>query len=62
MLFPSHSPDRTTAKSNRMFDLAESDFQTIDNVLGSLSETGVRNLETWEYLGFNISNGNVEQP
>ena len=45
-----------------MFDLAESDFRTIDNVLGSPSETGVRNLETRDYLGFDNFNEDVEEP
>ena len=58
----SNSPDRIATNFDCMFDLEESDFRTIDNVLGSPSETGVRNLETRDYLGFDNFNEDVEEP
>lgn len=58
----SNSPNRIAANFDCKFDLAENDFMTIDKVLGSQSEVGVRNLEMRDYLGFNNYNEDVEEP
>lgn len=58
----SNSPDRIAANFDCMFDLADSDFKIIDNILGSPSEPGVRNLETRDYLGFDNFDEDVEEP
>jgi diketogulonate reductase-like aldo/keto reductase len=58
----SNSPERIAANFDCIFELEEIDFATIDNVLGSPSEPGVRNLETRDYLGFDSFNEEVEEP
>ena len=58
----SNSLDRIATNFDCLFELADSDFATIDCVLGSLSEPGVRNLQSNDYLGFDNYNEDVEEP
>lgn len=45
-----------------VFDLDPKDFATIDELMGSDGERGVRNLETRDYLGFDNFNEESEEP
>ena len=56
----SNSSDRIMANFDCIFDVSREDFEAIDKILGS--ETGVRNLETLDYLGFDNFNEEVEEP
>lgn len=58
----SNSPARIAANFDCLFHLAEEDFERVDTVLGSISEPGVRNLETRDYLGFDNFNEEREEP
>ena len=58
----SNSLDRITANLDCRFDLASEDFEEIDKVLGSLDKTGIRNLDSREYLGFDNYNEDTEEP
>ena len=58
----SNNPDRIAANFDCLFYLTDSDFATIDNVLGSQSEPGTRNQEMTTYLGFDNFNEDKEEP
>jgi diketogulonate reductase-like aldo/keto reductase len=58
----SNSPERITENFDCIFDLADEDFKTIDNLVGENGERGVRNLETLRYLGFDNYNEDTEEP
>lgn len=45
-----------------IFDMADEDFELIDNVMGENGEKGVRNLDSLEYLGFDNYNEEFEEP
>lgn len=45
-----------------IFDLAEEDFNIIDNLVGECGERGQRNLDSREYLGFDNYNEEYEKP
>ena len=44
------------------FEMADEDFTTIDQLVGKDGERGVRNLDMRNYLGFDISNEEVDEP
>ena len=58
----SNDPARIEANFDCVFLLDQADFVAIDNVLGSPTEIGTRNLETRDYLGFDNFNEEAEEP
>ena len=58
----SNNANRIVQNFDCVFELSESDFETIDTLLGSKSEPGIRNLETRSYLGFDNFNEEREEP
>lgn len=45
-----------------IFDLLDEDFRALDELVGVDGESGTRNLESLEYLGFDNYNEEVEEP
>ncbi|KAL8994134.1 MAG: hypothetical protein Q9169_005810 [Polycauliona sp. 2 TL-2023] len=58
----SNNPQRIAENFDCLFELDIEDYQTIDQLMGSNGERGVRNLETRDYLGFDNFNEEVEEP
>ncbi|KAK4208114.1 1,5-anhydro-D-fructose reductase [Rhypophila decipiens] len=58
----SNSPERILENFDCIFDMAEENFDEIDNLVGENGERGVRNFDSLEYLGFDNYNEEVEEP
>lgn len=58
----SNSLQRISENFDCLFELEQSDYDLIANLMGPRGEKGVRNLETKEYLGFDNFNEEVEEP
>ncbi|KEZ46407.1 1,5-anhydro-D-fructose reductase [Scedosporium apiospermum] len=58
----SNNPKRLAENFDSRFDLAQDDFDVLDNLVGENGERGVRNFNSLEYLGFDNYNEEVEEP
>ncbi|KAI1127541.1 NADP-dependent oxidoreductase domain-containing protein [Nemania abortiva] len=58
----SNNEERIEQNFDCIFDMEESDFTLIDNIMGKDGENGVRNIEYRDYLGFNNFNEDIEEP
>jgi len=58
----SNNPKRLAENFGSRFDLAQDDFDVLDNLVGENGERGVRNFNSLEYLGFDNYNEEVEEP
>ncbi|KAI0875126.1 NADP-dependent oxidoreductase domain-containing protein [Hypoxylon argillaceum] len=58
----SNSRERLKQNYDCIFDMEESDFTLIDNLMGEDGKRGVRNFNSLEYLGFDNYNEDNEEP
>lgn len=58
----SNSRERIKQNYDCIFDMEESDFTLIDNLMGEDGKRGVRNFNSLEYLGFDNYNEDNEEP
>ncbi|KLJ10068.1 hypothetical protein EMPG_14520 [Blastomyces silverae] len=57
-----NNPKRIVENFEVIFEMDDSDFTLIDNLMGERGEQGIRNFETRHYLGFDNFNEEVEEP